>query len=153
MDNFGHWLRVASRRLTFVFYLVGLKGPHILHAHFGVELVALAFVVRGEPLIAMVLWLTSYVLDNCDGDLARARGEASTGWGEVDNLGHIWANMMFWPIIGLITGAWPAVAVLLALRVIMEHHRGKYKTVGDRYGERSPIWRWIVFPTDITIWK
>jgi len=151
MDNFGHWVRVLSRRLTYVFYRAGLSGPHILLAHLLVELLALYFVIQGEPLIAMALWLAIYVLDNCDGDLARARGEAKPGWGDIDNLGHTWANMIFWPIVGFLTGAWPAIAALLALRVVMEHHRGKFRTVGDRYGERSRLWRWIVFPTDVTI--
>ena len=151
MDNFGHWLRVASRRLTYVFYLAGLKGPHILLLHFITELIALVYVFLGSPFVAVVFWLISYILDNCDGDLARARGEAKPGWGEIDVLGHLWVNMIYWPLLGYITGAWPLVASILSVRVIMEAHRGKYKKVGDRYGERSKLWRWIVFPTDITI--
>jgi len=151
MDNFGHWLRVASRRLTYVFYRVGLHGPHILLAHFVAELIAVYFVFTERPLIAISLWLFSYVLDNCDGDLARARGEAKPGWGVIDVLGHLWANMLYWPVLGYLTGAWPVVCAILCLRVIMEMHRGQHKTTGDRYGERSRLWRWVVLPTDITI--
>ncbi len=43
------------------------------------------------------------------------------------------------------------MAVVLSLRVIMEYHRGQYRSVGDRYGERSRVWRIIVSPTDVTI--
>lgn len=151
MDNFGHWVRVLSRRLTYVFYRIGLKGPNILFSHFIVDLIALFLVWRGAPLGAMAAWLISYVLDNCDGDLARARGEANSGWGRVDSLLHTWGNAIYWPLLGALTGAWPVVAVVLALRVVMEHHRGQYQKTGDRYGERSRLWSWIVLPTDVTI--
>ena len=151
MDNFGHWLRVLSRRLTWVFFMLGLHGPQILFAHFITELIAIYCVFVGRPFIAVAFWLTSYILDNCDGDLARARGEAQPGWGVIDVLGHLWANMIYWPVLGYLTGAWPIVVAILCFRVVMEMHRGQHKKTGDRYGERSPLWRWIVFPTDITI--
>ena len=151
MDNFGHWLRVLSRRLTYVFYRLGVRGPDILFAHIGVEMIALYAVLQGRPLTAMALWLTAYILDNCDGDLARARDEAQPGWGKVDVLGHLWSNMIYWPLLGFLSGAWHLVAVTMALRVIMEYHRGQYQTTGNRYGERSRLWSWVVLPTDITI--
>ena len=151
MDNFGHWLRVLSRRLTYVFYRAGLHGPHVLFAHFVFDLAALYFVYIQMPLAALVPWLVAHVLDNCDGDLARARGEAKPGWGQIDNLMHTWGNMIFWSVLGIVTGAWHLVATILAIRVVMEHHRSSYRTVGERYGERSRLWSWIVFPTDVTI--
>ncbi len=150
-DTFGHWVRELSRRLTYLFFLAGLHGPHVLFAHFIVDLVALYFVYLGSPLIALALWLLAHILDNCDGDLARARDEARPEWGHLDVLLHAWGNMIFWPILGFLTGSWYIVTLILALRVIMEHHRGQFKMVGDRYGERSQLWKWVAHPTNINI--
>lgn len=151
MDKFGHWVRILSRRLTYIFYRIGLHGPHILMSHFIVDVIALVYVFQGMPLSALVAWLISYVLDNCDGDLARARDEADPIWGVIDNVFHTYLNMIFWLVLAFITDQWILASWLLAFRVIMEHYRRGFAKPGDRYGERSKIMKWIALPTDINI--
>ena len=101
--------------------------------------------------VALILWLLAHVLDNCDGDLARALDEARPEWGQLDILLHAWGNMIFWPILGFLTGSWQIVTLILALRVIMEHHRGRFQMVGNRFGEKSQLWMWVAHPTNINI--
>ncbi len=36
---------------------------------------------------------------------ANSAREAKPGWGRVNNLLHAWSNMIYWPILGRLTGA------------------------------------------------
>ena len=152
-DAYSHKIREWSRYLTYYFYKAGLKGHHVLFAHFMMDIAALVFVARGIPLLALTLWLIGHVLDNSDGDLARFRGEADSKWGEIDVHLHLIANMAFWVIIGF--QALEAITVyallaLLAARVICESHRSE-KSYSERWGERSRMWYWLVLPTNVNI--
>jgi len=74
--------RKVSRYLTFILYNFGfVKGHHVLAAHFISDLVALYYVYLQEPFGVLGFLLLSHLFDNCDGDLARIRGEADPKWG------------------------------------------------------------------------
>ena len=149
-DAYSHKVRKWSRYLTYLFYRVGLRGPHILFAHFQMDMCALYWVFWGQPLRALAYWFVGHVLDNCDGDLARARGESDPKWGEMDVHLHLVANMVFWVIIGIQVDMGSHVMMLLAARVVCESHRSE-KKYSERWGERSRLWYWLVLPTNVNI--
>lgn len=147
-DSFGHWVRDASRYLTFVFWKLGFKAHYVLFMHFACDLPALFQVWQSNYVQALGLWALGHFLDNCDGDLARIRGEAKPEWGEIDVLLHTWANAGFWIILGLKTEAWLIVTGILALRVINQWHRGRFKN-GERFGEKSRVLKWAAYPLNV----
>ena len=149
-DAYSHKIREWSRYLTYYFYKSGLRGQHVLFAHFMMDITALVFVAWGEPLYALGFWLTGHVLDNSDGDLARFRGEANPKWGEIDVHLHLCANMIFWVIIGIQADMGLQVMMILGARVICEAHRSE-KKYSERWGERSKLWYWLVLPTNVNI--
>jgi len=149
-DAYSHKIREWSRYLTYYFHKVGLKGQHVLFAHFVMDITALIFVALGSPLLALTSWLIGHILDNVDGDLARARGESDAKWGEIDVHLHLIANMVFWVIIGVQTDMGLQVMMILAARVICESHRGE-KKYSERWGERSRLWYWMALPTNVNI--
>ncbi len=114
--------------------------------HFTCDLGALTFVYFGYPLFALYLWLLGHILDNCDGDLARIRDEADPKWGELDVHLHLLMNLGFWVVLLFIYEYAILIGVILAARVLSEFHRSKTKI---RYGERSRLWKWIAYPTNI----
>lgn len=145
-DSFFHGVRDVSRYLTFVFYKMNLRGQHILFAHFSCDAIALWCVIYSEPWQALLFWLLGHVLDNCDGDLARIRGETDPKWGEIDIHLHLIMNMLFWIVIG----DTQIVMVILASRVVMEALRQGLR-YSDRYGERSRLWKLAVLPTNVNM--
>lgn len=147
-DSFGHWVRDASRYLTFVFWKLGFRAHYVLFLHFVCDLLALFQVWQENYGQALGLWALGHFLDNCDGDLARVRGEARPEWGEIDVLLHTWANAGFWIVLGVKTEAWLIVSVVLALRVINQWHRGRFKN-GERFGERSKLLKWVAYPLNV----
>lgn len=147
-DAIGRWVRELSYRLSYVLVKLDLRGQDVLMLHFGLDLAALSFVMLSEPLMALACWFFAHLLDNCDGVVARYRNEQDLKWGELDITLHLIANMAFWLIIGLQVGAQYMIAVLLAARVVQEYFRNK-KTNKDRYGERSRMWKLIVWPTNV----
>lgn len=147
-DSFGHWVRDASRYLTFVFWKLGFRAHYVLFLHFVCDLLALFQVWQENYGQALGLWALGHFLDNCDGDLARVRGEARPEWGEIDVLLHTWANAGFWIVLGVKTEAWLIVSVVLALRVINQWHRGRFKN-GERYGEKSQSFKWAAYPLNV----
>jgi phosphatidylglycerophosphate synthase len=149
-DAFGCWIREGSYYLTWMFYQAGLKGYHVLFLHFAFDLIALLFVYLGHPLVAAGFWFGGHVLDNCDGVLARARNEQDMKWGEIDVRLHLIANMIFWCIIGFQLEVTGIVMILLASRVVTEYFR-QQKSNKNRYGERSRIWKIIVWPTNVNL--
>lgn len=152
-DAYSHKIREWSRYLAYIFYKAGLRGHHILFTHFACDIAALIFVALGSPLLALTSWLIGHILDNVDGDLARARGESDPKWGEIDVHLHLMANMAFWVIISfqmLEVVTIYMLIVLLATRVICESHRGE-KKYSERWGERSRLWYWLVLPTNVNI--
>lgn len=148
-DSFGRWVREGSYYLTYIFYRLGFKGHYVMFLHFGFDAVALYFVATGEPLFALAMWLIAHVADNCDGSLARYRGEADERWGQIDVMLHTWGQVVFWCILAARTDI-RMIVVLLATRVVTEWHRGGFKT-GERYGERSRLWKWAAQPTNVNI--
>jgi len=149
-DAYSHKIREWSRYLTYYFHKVGLKGHHVLFAHFVMDITALIFVASGSPLLALTSWLIGHILDNVDGDLARVRGESDAKWGEIDVHLHLIANMIFWLIIGVQANMGLQVMMILAARVVCESHRGE-KKYSERWGERSRLWYWLVLPTNVNI--
>jgi len=149
-DAYSHKIREWSRYLTYSFYKVGLKGQHVLFAHFWCDLAALVSVFVQRPLFALGFWLTGHVLDNCDGDLARIRDEADAKWGEIDVHLHLIASMVFWVILGIQGDVMVQITMLLAARVVCESHRGE-KKYSERWGEKSKLWYWLVLPTNVNI--
>lgn len=142
--------RKISRYLTFILFKLNIKAPWVLAAHSISDLVALWFVALGNPLIALGFWLLSHILDNCDGDLARARNELDMKWGEMDVFLHLWANILFWIILALRTDLLFSAMILLGARVVQEYFRQK-QTNETRYGERSKIWKFITWPTNVNM--
>jgi len=150
-DAFSHKIRIWSRYLTYVFYKIGLHGPHILLLHFICDSIALYFVWSSEPILACVMWFTGHILDNSDGDLARALDEADPKWGLIDTYLHLLGNMVFWLILSVqVPEMVKFFLVLFASRVANEWLR-QQKEYGDRYGERNLVWRLVVLPTDVNI--
>jgi len=152
-DAYSHKVREWSRYLTYYFHKVGLKGQHVLFAHFVMDVTALVFVALDNPFMALTSWLIGHILDNMDGDLARVRGESDAKWGEIDVHLHLMANMAFWVIISfkmLEPVTIYMLFALLAARVICESHRSE-KKYSERWGERSRLWYWIVLPTNVNI--
>ena len=149
-DSFGHWVRKLSRYLTYVFYRVGLKGPHILAGHILTDWLAVAALATHHVLTFAVLMVISHVLDNCDGDLARARNEADPKWEKFDHLGHTIANNAFWVVVALAYGQGEytvLVVILLAARAILSFFRW---VAGRReYGHKSGVWAFLAWPTNI----
>jgi len=142
--------RKISRYLTYVLYKLGfIKGHHVLFAHSVSDVVALYFVYTQEPLTALGFWLLSHLFDNCDGDLARIRGESDPKWGDIDVHLHLIMNMAFWTILS-VTVSPVLVVPILASRVVLEFHR-QQKRYGDRYGEKSQAWKIIVWPTNVNM--
>jgi len=142
--------RKWSRYLTYVLYRMNfVKGHHVLFIHFMSDVTVLWFVYTGKPLVVLLFLFISHILDNCDGDLARARNEADMKWGEVDNYLHLLSNMAFWIILATQTNP-TIIVVLLSSRVINEMFRQK-KEYKDRLGERNKIWQLVVWPTNVNI--
>ena len=142
--------RKISRYLTYVLYKLGfIKGHHVLFAHSVSDVVALYFVYTQEPLTALGFWLLSHLFDNCDGDLARIRGEVDFKWGDIDVHLHLIMNMAFWVILS-VTVSSVLIVPILASRVVLEFHR-QQKGYGDRYGEKSQVWKIIVWPTNVNM--
>lgn len=145
-DAIGKWVRNLSYYLVFICYRLGLKGQHILLTHALCDLVALYFVYANKPIMALIFWLVAHVWDNVDGALARIRNEAHPKWGELDVHLHLVANMWFWIILALQT--WNmGIVIILGMRVINEWHRDKIGM--ERYGEKSRMWKWLAYPTNV----
>jgi len=141
--------RKISRYLTFILYKLDfIKGHHVLAAHFVSDLAALYYVYLQDPFGVLGFLLLSHLFDNCDGDLARIRGESDPKWGEIDVHLHLITNMVFWVILGFLFPF--LVLILFAARVVCEAHRGE-KKYSDRYGERSKLWYWLVLPTNVNM--
>jgi len=151
-DSFGHWVRKASRYLTYIFFRLGVRGEHLLFAHGVMDWLAIGAFATHHVWTALALMAAAHVLDNCDGDLARARGEASPEWQEVDHLFHTITNNLFWVMVALCYGQGqylvPAIIILPA-RNIMGYFRWR---AGKReFGERGKLWSILTYPTNINV--
>lgn len=145
-DAIGHWVRQMSIPVVYLCYISKIKAQWVLFAHFVSDGIALVFVYKNKPLIALSFWLFAHFLDNIDGQLARMRDETDMKWGKLDIHLHLIANMLFWVIIN--------APIVLAGRVICEVHRNRLGEDVDskpRWGEQSKLWYWLSKPTDINM--
>jgi archaetidylinositol phosphate synthase len=99
---------------------VRVPPPVVVLANAGIGLVAALALARGELIAAAVLLQAKTLLDNMDGELARATGRVTLLGRYLDTLADLLVNAALFVALGSVTGQWPlAIAAFLALTVVL----------------------------------
>jgi archaetidylinositol phosphate synthase len=114
--------RPLSNLLVPVLARIGVVPPVVVLANAAAGLLAALAIVRGELLVAALLLQVKTLLDNCDGQLARATGRVTLAGRYLDTEADLVVNLAVFAALGHVTGepvlAGAAfVAVTLALAV------------------------------------
>jgi phosphatidylglycerophosphate synthase len=94
--------------------------PAVVLANAATGLLAAAALARGELLAAALLLQAKSLLDNMDGELARATGQVTLLGRYLDTLADLAVNAALFAALGHVTGQWAlAVAAFLALTLVL----------------------------------
>jgi phosphatidylglycerophosphate synthase len=97
-----------------------VSPPAVVLANAATGLVAAVALARGELLAAAVLLQAKTLLDNLDGELARATGRVTLLGRYLDTLADLVVNAALFVALGHLTGQWPlATAAFVALTLVL----------------------------------
>ena len=97
-----------------------IAPPVVVLANATAGLAGAVALARGELVVAAVLLQAKTVLDNADGQLARATGRATLAGRYLDTEADLVVNAALFVALGRVTGqAWLALAAFLALTLVL----------------------------------
>jgi phosphatidylglycerophosphate synthase len=117
-------LEIAFRPLANAFVPLlrraGISPPAVVLANAAAGLVAALFLARGELIAAAVLLQAKTLLDNMDGQLARATGRVTLAGRYLDTIADIVVNAALFAALGYVTGQpFLAAASFVALTLVL----------------------------------
>jgi len=112
--------RPLAQLLVIVLLPLRVPAPAVVLAAATVGLTAAAELARGQLIAAALLLQLKTILDNADGQLARASGRESALGRYLDSLSDLLVNVAVFAAIGYFTGRpWLAFAGFLALTAVL----------------------------------
>jgi archaetidylinositol phosphate synthase len=115
-----HVFRPAAQLLVVVLLPLRIPPPAVVLAGTTVGLTAAAEIARGHLMLAAGLLQVKTILDNADGQLARASGRESAAGRYLDSLSDLLVNAVVFAAIAHLTGRpWLALAGFLALTLVL----------------------------------
>lgn len=112
--------RPAARLFVPFLSRAKVPPPAVVLANAATGLVAALALARGELVAAAVLLQAKSLLDNLDGELARATGQVTLLGRYLDTLADFTVNAALFAALGHVTGQWPlAIAAFLALTLVL----------------------------------
>jgi archaetidylinositol phosphate synthase len=113
-------LRPLAHLVVLVLLPLRVPPPAVVLTATTVGLTAAAELARGHLVVAAVLLQLKTILDNADGQLARASGRVSALGRYLDSLSDLLTNAALFAAIGYLTGGpWLAVVGFLALTLVL----------------------------------
>jgi phosphatidylglycerophosphate synthase len=98
----------------------GISPPAVVLANAAVGLLAALFLARGELIVAAVLLQVKTLLDNTDGQLARAAGRVTLAGRYLDTVADLVVNAAVFAALGSVTGKpFLAAASFVALTLVL----------------------------------
>jgi len=146
----GEWLsdriyRPLAHRLVVWLYPTRVRPEVLVLFQGGLGVLAAGLILSGDDTAAAFLLLLRNVLDNADGQLARARGEATQLGRYLDTEVDLLTNLALFTALGLRTGSAMAAALGFALLTLLLSADYAANSSRDLPGARGPEpWaRWL----------
>jgi phosphatidylglycerophosphate synthase len=112
--------RPVARLLVPFLRWTRVSPPTVVLANAATGLVAAVALARGDHLVAAALLQAKTLLDNADGELARATGRVTLLGRYLDTLADLVVNAALFAALGQVTGQWPlAIAAFVALTLVL----------------------------------
>jgi phosphatidylglycerophosphate synthase len=116
-----------------------ISPPAVVLANAGVGLVAALVLARGGLVVAAVLLQVKTLLDNMDGQLARATGRVTLAGRYLDTIADIVVNVAVFAALGYVTGETLLAAVsFVALTVVLAVDFNVSELYGQAHGTSVP---------------
>jgi phosphatidylglycerophosphate synthase len=145
---FGNIPRLISRPLTVLFVMLGIRARYITLLHSALEMAFPVCVFLGKPVLGISLWFTGFILDHCDGDVARVMKDTGDLWDDVDQIAHAWLITALWLAAGFVHDLLPLSAVILGLWILTKEFRFRLKRE-QTYSEKTWVWRLVTRPVNV----
>lgn len=131
--------RPLSSVLVPVLRRIGVTPPAVVLANAAVGLAAAVLLARGELIAAALLLQGKTLLDNADGQLARATGRVTLAGRYLDTIADLVVNATVFAALGYVTGQ-PllALAAFVALTLVLAADFNATELYRDRHGPPTP---------------